>query len=215
MSHSADRPALGVELRQCSRRYGERVALRRVSLAVAPGERVILTGANGAGKSTLLRLVAGLARPTAGEVLIEGTPAAEAGLELRGRIGYVAHRPLVYRHLTARENLVLLARLHGRDPDGASAALAAAGLGDRPDDRVDGFSRGMLQRLALARIALLAPGLLLLDEPTTGLDTEGIAVLDALIEATAATVLAATHDDAFAARHGFRRVRLVLGEAVP
>src|SRR5437763_939072 len=112
MSRSPDREPLGVELRQCSRRYGERVALRRVSLVVAPGERVVLTGANGAGKSTLLRLVAGLARPTAGDALIDGIPAIRAGAVLRGRVGYLAHRPLVYRHLTARENLALLARLH-------------------------------------------------------------------------------------------------------
>ena len=101
-----------VELRECSKRFGERLALRRVSLRIEPGETIALVGANGSGKSTLLRLVSGLARPTAGEALLDGVPAVAAPPALRGRIGLVAHRALAYRGLTARENLALQARLH-------------------------------------------------------------------------------------------------------
>jgi heme exporter protein A len=212
MSPSADRNGLAVELRQCSRRFGERVALRRVSVAVDPGKRLALLGANGSGKSTALRIVAGLARPTAGEALIDGVASVDLAPAVRGRIGYVAHRSLCYRGLTAAENLDLLARLARVDLARVPAALEEVGLADRAGDRIDGFSRGMMQRLALARVPLLQPSLLLLDEPTTGLDSEGLEVLDRILAATSATVLVATHDEEFAARHAPRALRLVHGE---
>jgi heme ABC exporter ATP-binding subunit CcmA len=214
MSPSGETSGLAVELRQCSRRFGERIALRRVSLEVAPGERIALVGANGSGKSTLLRIVAGLTRPTAGEALVNGVAAVDLPRLVRGRIAYVAHRSLCYRGLTAAENLTLLARLARVDTGGVVAALDGVGLGDRAHDRIDGFSRGMLQRLALARVLLTDPALLLLDEPTTGLDTDGLALLDRVLNGTRATVLAATHDGVFAERHGGRAVRLAYGEVV-
>jgi heme exporter protein A len=185
-----------VELVECSKRFGERVAVRRVSLRVEPGETVALVGANGSGKSTLLRLVAGLARPTAGSALLDGVPAANAPPPLRGRIGLVAHRALAYRGLTARENLALHARLHRRAVGDVEPALARVGLADRADERIDGFSRGMTQRLGLARALLHEPDLLLLDEPATGLDVEGQALLEQVIREGGGrrTTIFTTHD---------------------
>jgi heme ABC exporter ATP-binding subunit CcmA len=205
-----------VELAACSKRFGERIALRRVTLRVDPAETVAVMGANGSGKSTLLRLCAGLARPTAGEARLAGVAAAAAPPALRARIGYAGHRAHVYRGLSARENLVLFARLQ-RAADGAvAAALERVGLAARADDRVDGYSRGMLQRLALARALLHDPDVILLDEPATGLDAEGATLLEAALAERRgrATVLVATHDEGFAARVADRVVRLERGELV-
>jgi heme ABC exporter ATP-binding subunit CcmA len=203
-----------IELAACSKRFGERVALRRVSFTVPAGSAVALTGPNGSGKSTVLRVVAGLVRPTAGAALVDGTPAADLERTARGTIGYLGHRALAYRGMTAAENLRLMARLHRRPADAVAGALAEVGLGDRGDDRIDGFSRGMLQRLSLARILVTGPALLLLDEPATGLDSEGAALLDAVLGRLRGqvTLLAATHDDAFAARHADAVIRLDRGE---
>jgi heme exporter protein A len=203
-----------VELRACSKRFGERVAMRRVSLTAAPGETLVLVGANGSGKSTLLRIVAGLVRPTAGEALVNDTPAHALAPTERGRIGYVAHRALAYRGLTGQENLALFAALYRVDPARIADALGACGLAGRGGDRIDGYSRGMLQRLSLARIRLLHPSLLLLDEPATGLDQDGAALLDTLIGERRgdATILVSTHDGVFAERHADRIVTLAHGE---
>ena len=203
-----------VELRSCSKRFGERVALRRVTIAIEPGETVALVGANGSGKSTLLRIVAGLTRPTAGEALIDGVPATSLSTASRAVIGYLGHRSLAYRGLSARENLSLMADLHGVPRSDVETALAEVGLAERAGDRIDGFSRGMLQRLSLGRALLHRPGLVLLDEPTTGLDADGLATLDALIAARrgAASIVISTHDGAFATRHADRAIRLATGE---
>jgi heme ABC exporter ATP-binding subunit CcmA len=203
-----------VELASCSKRFGERVALRRVSFTVPAGTAVALTGPNGSGKSTVLRVVAGLVRPTAGVALVDGVAAADLAPAARGAIGYLGHRALAYRGMTATENLALMARLHRREPATVATALGEVGLGDRGDDRIDGFSRGMLQRLALARVLVTEPSLLLLDEPATGLDSDGAALLDAVLGRLRGrvTLLAATHDDAFATRHADVVVRLDRGE---
>ncbi len=208
--------ASAVELAACSKRFGERVALRRVSFRVAPGTSTALMGANGSGKSTALRIVAGLVRPTAGQALVDGIAATELDRASRGQIGYLGHRALVYRGLTASENLALFARLYRRSPETVATALGEVGLADRADDRIDGFSRGMLQRLSLARILVTEPGLLLLDEPATGLDTEGAALLDDVIGRLrgSVTMLSATHDAQFAARHADHVVQLAHGEVV-
>ena len=208
--------APAVELAACSKRFGERVALRRVTFAVAPGTSTALMGANGSGKSTALRIVAGLVRPTAGQALVDDIAAAELDRTSRGQIGYLGHRALVYRGLTARENLALFARLYRRPTERVAAALHEVGLADRGDDRIDGFSRGMLQRLSLARILVTEPGLLLLDEPATGLDDDGAALLDGVLGRLRGrvTMLSATHDAQFAARHADRIVQLAHGEVV-
>jgi len=153
------------------RRFGAARALRGVSLSVNPGECHLVVGPNGAGKSTLLRLLAGLARPSAGRVTIEGAPLA--GDPARRRlIGLLSHQSHLYDDLSAAENLAFAARLYGL-PDAPAAVrdrLAAVGLAERASDPVRRLSRGMVQRAAIARALLHSPLLLLLDEPYTGLD---------------------------------------------
>jgi heme exporter protein A len=202
-----------VSLSACSKRFGERLALRKADLVVAPGETVVLLGPNGAGKSTLLRLTAGLLRPTAGTARIDGVDATAAPRSLRARIAYAGHRSQLYRGLTARENLALHARLHRLDGVDLDAALERVGLRDRADERIDGFSRGMLQRLALARALAHEPGLLLLDEPASGLDADGRALLDATLLGGAGTrtQMVASHDPGLPERLGARAVHLESG----
>ncbi len=156
------------------KRYGRVAALRGVDFEIAPGEAVALLGANGAGKSSLLKILAGLSRPSAGA--FEGLPGASgAPLDrsaLRGAVGYVGHATLLYAELTARENLGFAARLHDQRPsrERVDALLADFALGDVADRRAGTFSRGMAQRLAIARAVIHDPSVLLLDEPFTGLD---------------------------------------------
>jgi heme exporter protein A len=176
---------IALEFRSTGRRFGAVVALADATLTVAPGEALLVLGPNGAGKSTLMRLAAGLTRPTSGRVLVDGidlrgTKAARA----RAAIGFLGHRSFLYEHLTARENLELYARLYGVPGDTGARAelwLEKIGLSRAAHRPVRGFSRGMMQRLALARALQHAPRLVLLDEPTTGLDPEGRARLDGLL----------------------------------
>jgi heme exporter protein A len=176
---------VALEFRAVGRRFGAVVALADATLTVAPGEAVLILGPNGAGKSTLLRLAAGLTRPTSGTVLIDGIDlrGSKAG-RARARVGFLGHRSFLYEHLTAKENLELYARLYGVPGDTGALAerwLEKIGLARAAQRTVRGFSRGMMQRLALARALQHEPHLVLLDEPTTGLDPEGRARLDALL----------------------------------
>ena len=163
-----------LEAEGLSRSYGSTHALRDVSFRLEPGRVLAVLGPNGAGKTTLLKLVSGAIEPDAGEFRIHGEPTHLTTAEWRRSIGVVSHLPGVYDHLTAAENLRFFAALYGLDDAAARAraALAEVGLerdGDRP---ISGFSRGMLQRLALARASLHGPRLLLLDEPFTGMDRD-------------------------------------------
>jgi len=169
------RLGLGIEYRNVEKRFGPVRALRPTSLEIHPGEFVALLGPNGSGKSTLLRLTAHLARPTAGTILFRGPAGYESGLAARWRLGVVGHATMLYDDLTAEENLQLFARLYQIEGAASiiSARLEAAGLAERRSDLVRTFSRGMRQRLTLARALLHGPGLLLFDEPTTGLDSAG------------------------------------------
>ncbi|NKB67920.1 MAG: heme ABC exporter ATP-binding protein CcmA [Candidatus Latescibacteria bacterium] len=175
----AARPkAAAVVLEQVCKRFGDTTALTPIDLSVLPGQFVLLAGSNGAGKSTLLRLLAGLTRPSGGRVrVLGGDPVRQA--PVRGRIGLLAHQTLLYDDLTAQENLLFYAQLYEL-PQRASIvdqALDEAGLSRRRQHRVRTFSRGMKQRLALARATLHNPPLLLLDEPFTGLDTSAVEAL--------------------------------------
>jgi heme exporter protein A len=178
-----------IRARQLAKRYGDTRVLRGLDLDVPAGGFVLVTGPNGSGKTTLLRLVAGLAAPSRGEL--------EVGVE-RGRIGFLAHEPLVYKELTALENLDLFGRLY-RVPERRERVgmlLERFGLWDVRAQRAGSFSRGMLQRLALCRTLLHEPDLLLLDEPFNALDDEGAALLDRELAELrhGRTFLVATHD---------------------
>jgi heme exporter protein A len=171
-----DSPA-GIRFENIEKRYGGLYALRRVSLEIAAGECVVLAGRNGSGKTTLLRIAAGLVRPSSGSVtfLDSGTGPMQGA----PKVGFVGHATMVYDELTAEENLVLFARLLGiaEPADRAGILLAEVGLDDRRSSLVRTFSRGMRQRMAIARALLNQPEVLLLDEPATGLDPQGVSWL--------------------------------------
>ena len=187
-----------VQLVDVSRHFGRRRALANISLTAGAGDIVGLLGPNGAGKSTLITLLATLAAPSRGEVRYGSQPASRLGPALRTRIGLLAHELHLYPELSARQNLVFFAELYGLDPRGlVDAALESAGLTDRADDAVNGFSRGMRQRLALERALLHRPRLVLFDEPFTGLDDHAVGLIAERLRALAAAgaiVVLATHD---------------------
>jgi heme ABC exporter ATP-binding subunit CcmA len=176
------------------RRFGERDALAGLDLVVADGEVVLLTGPNGAGKTTLLRVLATVLRPSEGSASVYGHELPRQAGPARRLVGYAGHEPLLYPLLTAAENLRLYSALHGSDGAEVEPALERAGMARRAADRVEELSRGMRQRLSLARAMLHDPRLLLLDEPTSGLDDEGRGVLRALLEQPGRTAVIATHE---------------------
>ncbi len=186
-----------VSLRGAGRRYGERAALRDVSLDLATGQTLVVFGPNGAGKTTLLRMLATLLRPHAGEVRVFGRALPDDGYAVRGRIGFLGHEPLLYRELSGRENLRFHARLHNIAGAAArvEAVLEAVGMARRADDPVAELSRGMVQRLAVARAILHEPELLLLDEPLSNLDPAAVAQVQPLIGAASGRTRVLTSHD--------------------
>ena len=175
-----------LDARDIARRFGARWVLRGASITVSPGQVVGLLGANGSGKSTLLRVLATLLRPNAGTATIAGYDIMREPDSVRRNIGYLAHTPGLYDDLTARENLIFAAAMLGR-PDADSdilGALERVALGHVKDERVRGFSAGMQRRLAIARLSLSRPRLLLLDEPYSNLDTAGTSLMNSLITDT-------------------------------
>lgn len=188
-----------IRLRGLSRGYGDREVLRDVNLDLAAGETLIVVGPNGAGKTTLLRVLATLLRPGEGQATVLGCSLPSEAWRLRGRIGYVAHEPLLYRDLSGRENLRFHARLNGLVGRAAEArideTLEATGMARRGDDRVAELSAGLRQRLAICRAVLHRPELLLLDEPDSNLDTASRELASSVLgPAPGRTRVIVTHD---------------------
>ncbi|MEJ7785413.1 MAG: heme ABC exporter ATP-binding protein CcmA [Solirubrobacteraceae bacterium] len=176
---STDIPA--IELEGLERHYGERVALAGVSLTLQRGQTLAVLGPNGAGKSTLLRVLATLLRPHGGTVRVLGETLPAEAWKVRAKIGYLGHEAMLYRDLSARENLTLHARLHQVAEERVGELLEAVGLAKRADDPVHTFSRGMVQRCSVARTVLHDPELVLLDEPRANLDPAAAEIVEPLL----------------------------------
>lgn len=204
----------GLRFENIDKRYGGLFALRRVSLEFAPGECAVLAGRNGSGKTTLLRIAARLVRPSAGTLSFSG--GAGDGETEPVRLGFVGHATMVYDELTAEENLLLFARLLGtpRPKERVETLLQEVGLYERRDSLVRTFSRGMRQRVAIARALLHEPAVLLLDEPATGLDPDGITWLAGALHRlrdSGRTILMSVHGESEISSLGTRAVRLDAG----
>ena len=213
MSQRIGRPA-GFKFTTIEKRFGSLYALRRLDLEITPGECVALTGRNGSGKTTLLRVASQLTRPTRGEVTFSGIKNREAPM-----IGYVSHAVMLYDELSAEENLLLFARLLGvfEPLKRAEILLEATNLTSRARSLVRTFSRGMKQRLAIARALLQEPGLLLLDEPGTGLDTESMAWLVKTVRGLrdeGRTIVMSVHGESALSQLATRAARLEAGALI-
>ena len=197
-SHPLRVTAPAVEAEGLARAYGRRRALDGVSFALGAGECLALFGPNGAGKTTLLRILAGLLRPTRGTARVGGV-AVRGDARARARVGLISHQSLLYTALTPRENLLFTARLYGlADPDAAAErALARLRILDRADQPVRALSRGLQQRVSIARAIVHRPAVLLLGEPYTGLDEAGASALTAALvelKAAGAALVLVTHN---------------------
>jgi heme exporter protein A len=176
-----------IEARGLDKTFGSAPILRGVDLAVPAATAAMVVGRNGAGKSTLVRVLAGLSTPTAGEALLFGLPSRSLDAAARRRLSILTHDSFLYPNLTARENLEFYARLYGvadthsEIPREISRWLERVGLASAADTRVRTFSRGMEQRLTLARALLTRPDALLMDEPFAALDPEGVEIVAALL----------------------------------
>jgi heme exporter protein A len=187
--------AAALELERLARHYGEREALSDVSLTLEEGRTLVVFGPNGAGKTTLLRVLATLLRPHAGLVRVLGSYLPNEAWAVRGRVGLLGHEPLLYRELTARENLRFHARLHGVGEERIDELLEAVSMSLRASEPLRTLSRGMVQRVAVARAVLHDPELLLLDEPHSNLDPAAIELVDPLIGAASGrTRVICSHD---------------------
>jgi heme ABC exporter ATP-binding subunit CcmA len=181
--------------------YGLHPVLRKLNLTVERGQFLVLLGPNGSGKSTLLRILAALSKPTSGTVQIGGWELPKEAFAVRRQLGVVSHLPLLYDTLTAEENLLFFARLYDLSSEESlqrtKAVLEQVGLKYRANDQVRTFSRGMLQRLTIARAIIHDPAILLFDEPYTGLDQQASTILDSLLRdqhAAGRTIIMTTHD---------------------
>jgi heme ABC exporter ATP-binding subunit CcmA len=205
---------VGLRLENIDKRYGGLLALRGVSLVIPAGECVVFAGRNGSGKTTLLRIAARLVRPSRGTLSFSGESQAEDARAVRP--GFVAHATMVYDELTAEENLLLFARLQdvAQPEKRVETLLNEVGLSDRRVSLVRTFSRGMRQRVAIARALLHEPSVLLLDEPATGLDPQGVAWLAEAIRRlrdSGRTILMSLHGESEISSLGTRAIRLDSG----
>lgn len=197
-----------IELRGLTRRFGERAALKDVTVEVPAGATLAVLGRNGAGKSTLLRILATLLRPHSGSVSVLGQPLPRQAHAVRPKVGLLSHEPLLYRDLSGRENLRYHAQLHRVASDRVEQLLEAVGMGRRADDPVRSLSRGMVQRLAVCRAVLHEPEVLLLDEPRANLDPAAVELIEALIgSGNGHTRVLTSHDP----RSALQDADLVLG----
>ncbi len=190
-------PARAIDVTTLGKRFGLRWVLRGVSLDVRPGEVVGLLGHNGSGKSTVLRILATLLKPNAGTGTVAGHDLVRDAGDVRSAVGYLAHTPGLYEDLTARENLLFAADMLGVAHSDADASLERVGLAHVARERVRGFSTGMQRRLALARLILRRPRVLLLDEPYSNLDTDGVALMNSILAervASSGAALIALHE---------------------
>ena len=210
-----------IEVKNLSKAYGLLPALQGLDFSIGRGEWVLLFGANGSGKSTLLRLLSGLCKPTAGAIRIGGWELPREAMAVRAQIGLVAHRPLLYENLTASENLDFFGKLYGLAADARAERgrdlLRQVGLAKRADLIVRAFSRGMKQRLSIARALLHQPEILLLDEPYSGLDQAACQVLDELLAAAqeaGRTIILSTHQLARAPETAERALVLSGGKII-
>ena len=191
-----DSSLLAIQTRELTRRYAGVDVVRQVSVSIPVGRKVALVGSNGAGKTTLLSILSTLVQPTSGDASIVGHPLRQRDSELRRSIGILRHSPMLYEALSPQENLEFFAGLYEvRDaPARIEELLRLLGLWRRRHESTSILSRGTHQRLAIARAVIHQPAVLLLDEPETGLDPDGIALLDqVMLRAPGVTVLAATH----------------------
>ena len=207
----------GLRFEKIDKRYGGLMALRRISLAIAPGECVVLAGRNGSGKTTLLRIAARLVRPTSGTLSFSGAP--QNGEDIPVQPGFVAHATMVYDELSAEQNLLLFARLQGvaLAEQRVSSLLEEVGLSERRDSLVRTFSRGMRQRVAIARALLHEPSVVLFDEPATGLDPQGVTWLAEKLRTlrdSGRTILMSLHGESEISSLGTRALRLDAGSIV-
>lgn len=210
-----------IEIEHLSKIYGFLPVLKGVNVAVQRGEFVALLGPNGSGKSTLLRLITGLSKPTTGRVRVGGWEMPAEALAVRAQIGLVSHKALLYDNLTARENLAFFGKLYNlpraKMEERIELLLTQVGLLKRGNSLVRTFSRGMQQRLSIARSLLHEPDVLLFDEPYTGLDQDAGAVLDDLLRDAHRdqhTILMTTHQLERAARLAQRTLILNRGQVV-
>jgi heme exporter protein A len=188
-----------IDLLDISKSIDERAILRNVSTTIPEGQFVTVLGANGTGKSTLLKILSTLIPPSSGALKLFGRPATAASVDLRRRIALIGHQSMLYRDLSARENLEFFARLYGvADPKSrAQQMLYVIGLSARSSDPVRNFSRGMIQRVAIARALVHDPDLLLADEPFAGLDEPSIDALERLLaqlHEAGKTIVLVNHD---------------------
>jgi heme exporter protein A len=197
-----------LEVEGLARHYGEREALAGVSLTLGEGQTLVVFGPNGAGKTTLLRVLATLLRPHAGTVRVLGASIPAEAWAIRGRVGLLGHEPLLYRELSPVQNLAYHARLHGVEDARVEEVLEAVDISSRGGDALRNLSRGMVQRVAVARAVLHEPDLLLLDEPYSNLDPAAVELVAPLIGAASGrTRVICSHDPG----RGLAEADLVLG----
>jgi len=207
----------GIRFEKIDKRFGGLYALRRVSLEIAAGECVVFAGRNGSGKTTLLRIAARLSRPSSGTVSFVNSSGAAS--ETPAAAGFVAHATMVYDELSAEENLLLFAKLQGiADPAArAEKLLREVGLEERRNSLVRTFSRGMRQRVAIARALLNEPAVILLDEPATGLDPQGVTWFAETLRGlrdSGRTLLMSLHGESEVSNLATRAIRLDAGAVV-